>query len=90
MSSRSSFPTEVYSTDSQLSPSDSVWEAIAKPKPSLRESGKRKRQEVDKHPIVKKQRVTPVNIIYVWDLVVISPVIIFCVYSDVHNVKVVQ
>ena len=32
----------------------------------------------------------PVNIVYVWDLVVISPVIIFCVYSDVPSVKVVE
>ena len=49
MSSRSSLPTEVYSTDSRLSQSDFVWEAVAKPK-----SGKRKNQKVDRHPIIKK------------------------------------
>ena len=56
--SSSSFPTEVYSTDCRLSQSDSVWEAVAKPKPNLSKSGKRKRQEEDKHPVLKKQRVT--------------------------------
>ena len=55
MSSRSNFPTEVYSTDCRLSQSDSVWEAVAKPKPKLSNSGKR---EVDKHPVIKKQEVT--------------------------------
>ena len=58
ISSRSSFPTEVYGTDCHLSQSDSVWEAVAKPKSNLSKSGKRKRQEVDKHPVIKKQRVT--------------------------------
>ena len=58
MSSRSSFPTAVYSTDYRLSQSNSVREAVAKPKPNLSKSGKRKRQEVDKHPVIKKQRVT--------------------------------
>ena len=55
MSSRSSFPTEVYSTDCRLSQSDSVWEAVAKPMPKLGKSGKRKRQEIDKHPVIKNQ-----------------------------------
>ena len=39
MSSRSSFPTEVYSIDYRLSQSDSVWEAVVKPKPNLSKSG---------------------------------------------------
>ena len=56
MSSRSSFPTEVYSTDCRLSQSDSVWEAVPKPKPNLSISGKRKRQEVDKHPVITLSR----------------------------------
>ena len=54
MSSRSSLPMEVYSTDSRLSQSDSAWEAVANPKPNLSKSGKRKSQEVDKHPVTKK------------------------------------
>ena len=58
MSSRSSLPTEVYSTDCRLNQSDSVWEAVAKPKPNLSKSGKRKSQEFNKHPVIKKQRVT--------------------------------
>ena len=58
MSSRSSFPTEVYSTDCHLSQSDSIWDPVTKPKPNLSKSGKRKRQEVDKHPVIKKQQVT--------------------------------
>ena len=58
MSSRSSLPTEVYSTGSRLSQSDSVWVAVAKPKLNLSKPGKRKSQDVDKHPVVKKQRVT--------------------------------
>ena len=51
MSSRSSLPTEVYSTDSQL---DSLWGAVGKPKSDSSTLGKRK---VDKHPI-KRKRVT--------------------------------
>ena len=58
MSSRSSLPTEVYSTDSQLSQSDSVWGSFAKPKPNLSKSGKQKSQDIDEHPVTKKQRVT--------------------------------
>ena len=58
MSSRSSLPTEVYSTDSHLNQSDSVWEVVAKPKPNLSKFGKRKSQEVEKHPVIKKQQVT--------------------------------
>ena len=57
MSSRSSFPTEVYGTDSRLSQSDSLWGAVGKPKSDLSTLGKRKSKEVDKHP-VKKKRVT--------------------------------
>ena len=56
VSSRSSLPTEVYSTDSRLNQSDSVWEAVAKPRPILSKSDKRKSQEVDKHPVIKKSK----------------------------------
>ena len=58
MSHELKLPAEVYSTDCCLSQSDSVWEAVAKPKQNLTKSGKKKSQEVDKHPDVKKQRVT--------------------------------
>ena len=44
---------EVYGTDSRLSQSDSVWESVAKPKPNLSNSGKRKSQDVDEHPVTK-------------------------------------
>ena len=57
MSSRSSFPTEVYSTDSRLSQSDSLWGAVGKSESNFSTSGKRKSQEIDKYPI-KKKRVT--------------------------------
>ena len=57
MSSRSGLPIEVYSTDSRLSQSDSLWGAVGKSKSNLSTSGKRKSQEIDKHPI-KKKRVT--------------------------------
>ena len=55
MSSRSGLPTEVYSTDSQLSQSDSLWGAVGKSKSNLSTSGKRKSQEIDKHPTKKKR-----------------------------------
>ena len=58
MSSRSGLRTEVHSTDYWLGQSDSLWEAVAKPKPNLSKSGKRKSQEVDKHPVIKKQQIT--------------------------------
>ena len=58
MSSRSTLPTEVYSTDCCLSQSDSVWKAAAKPKPNWSKLGKRKIQEVDKRLVIKKQRIT--------------------------------
>ena len=57
MSSRNSFPTEVYSTDSRLSQSDSLWGAVGKSESNFSTSGKRKSQEIDKYPI-KKKRVT--------------------------------
>jgi hypothetical protein len=57
MSSRSDLPTEVYSTDSRLSQSDSLWGAVGKSKSNLSTLGKRKSQEINKHPI-KKKRVT--------------------------------
>ena len=57
MSSRSGLTTEVYGTDSRLSQSDSVWGSVAKPKPNLSNSGKRKTQDVDEHPVTKKRRV---------------------------------
>jgi hypothetical protein len=56
--SSNSFPTEVYNADCRLGRSDSVWEAVGKPKPKLNKSGKRERQEIDKLPVIKKQRVT--------------------------------
>lgn len=55
MSSRSGLPTEVYSTDSRLSQSNSPWGTVGKSKSNLNTSGKRKSQEVDKHPIKKKR-----------------------------------
>ena len=57
ISSRSGLPTEVYSTDSRLSQSDSLWGAVGKSKSYLSTSGKRKSQQVDELPI-KKKRVT--------------------------------
>ena len=53
MSSRNGLPTEVYGNDSRLSRSDSVWGSVAKPKPNLSNSGKRKSQDVDQHPVTK-------------------------------------
>ena len=58
MSSRSGLPTEIYSTDSRLSQSDSLWGAVGKPKLNLSTLGKRKSQEIDKHPLKKKQATT--------------------------------
>ena len=55
MTSRSSLPMAVYSTDSQLSQSNTAWEAVPKPKPNLSNLGKRKSQEFDKHRVIKKQ-----------------------------------
>ena len=56
MSSRSGLSTEVYSTDSRLSLSDSLCGTVGKSsKSNLSTSGKRKSQEVDKHPIKKKR-----------------------------------
>ena len=55
MSSRSGRPKEVYSTDSRLSQSDSPWGAVGKSKSNLSTSGKRKSQEMDKHPVKKKR-----------------------------------
>ena len=57
MSSRSGLPTELYSTDSQLSQPDSLWGVLGKSKSYLSTSGKRKIQQVDEHPI-KRKRVT--------------------------------
>ena len=54
MSSRSGLPTEVYSTYSRLSQSDSLWGAVGKSKSCLSTSGKRKSQQVDELPIKKK------------------------------------
>ena len=51
----SSLSVEVYSTDSRLNQSDSVWELVAKPKPNLSKLGKRKSQEVDKHPVINSE-----------------------------------
>ena len=55
MTSRSSLPMAVYSTDSQLSQFNTAWEAVPKPKPNLSNLGKRKSQEFDKHRVIKKQ-----------------------------------
>ena len=55
MTSRSSLPTEVYSADCQ---SESVWKAVAK-----RELVRHKEDPgVDKHPVIKKQRITTLRL----------------------------
>ena len=58
MSSRSGLPIEVYSTDSRLSQSDSLWGAVGKSKSNLSVLGKRKSQEIDEHPIKMKRVAT--------------------------------